>query len=68
MPPGFAPPDFSAPLEPAEFLRLTPPSATIRGVFFSNLLAMARAGLRGRHQSHWVRAENLDQTANAHLE
>jgi uncharacterized protein (TIGR02265 family) len=44
MPPGFAPPDFSAPLEPAEFVRLTPPSATIRGVFFSNLLVMARAG------------------------
>jgi len=42
MPPGFGPPDFNAKLDPAEYVRLTPPSAMLRGVFFSNLLTMAR--------------------------
>jgi len=44
MPPGFAHPDFNAKLDPAEYVKLTPPSAMIRGAFFLNLLAMARAG------------------------
>jgi len=43
MPPGFAHPDFNAKLDPTEYVKRTPPSAMIRGAFFSNLLAMARA-------------------------
>jgi len=47
MAPGFSPPVFNTKLDPEEYVRLTPPSATIRGVFFSNLLAMARASRCG---------------------
>jgi uncharacterized protein (TIGR02265 family) len=46
MPPGFSPPDFHAKLDPAEFVRSTPPTAMIRGAFITNLLTMARSAQR----------------------
>ena len=46
MPLGFAPPDFVARIDPLDFARQTPLSATIRGAFLADLLSLARAAGR----------------------
>jgi uncharacterized protein (TIGR02265 family) len=43
---GFINPDFSARIDPTEFVRGTPPEATIRGSFLASLLTMAGTSRR----------------------